>query len=169
MINKSVLQTTSLVLGTTLLLFSTTALSATLEASRVRVIDGDTLEVIPKNRQSERIRLLGIDAPESSQVYGKEATKTLEKCVASGKVKIQYRERDKYSRILGKVWSNGVDCNLYQVKIGSAWHYKYFQNQQPPADRTVYSKAEDDAKRSKLGLWAYPNAMNPYDYRQKNK
>lgn len=169
MIKKSLKTTASLVLGTTLLCLSATGFSATLEASKIRVIDGDTLEVIPHNRKSERIRLLGIDAPESSQVYGREATNTLKKCVSSGKVKVQYRERDKYSRILGKVWSNGVDCNLYQVKVGSAWHYKYFQKQQPSADRASYSKAEVNAKKNKLGLWANPHAENPYNYRKSNK
>lgn len=144
------------------------AWSATFTTNQVRVIDGDTLEVIPPNKKSERIRLLGIDAPESKQEFGSISSSTLQKCVGNGSVKIEYRERDKYSRILGKVWANGVDCNLNQVKTGSAWHYKYFQNQQPPADRISYSEAEKRAKNNNLGLWANPNPINPYKYRKAN-
>ena len=53
----------------------------TFSTNQVRVIDGDTMEVIPPNRKSERVRLLGIDAPESNQAYGKNSTNTLRQCV----------------------------------------------------------------------------------------
>lgn len=137
--------------------------------NQVRVIDGDTIEVIPSNRKSERVRLLGIDAPESNQAYGKKSTSTLSQCVQDKTVTIQWFQRDQYSRLLGKVWANGVDCNLHQVKIGSAWHYKYYQNQQQPADQISYSNAEADARKNKLGLWRNPNAINPYQFRRMYK
>lgn len=141
----------------------------TLEVNGVRVIDGDTVEVLPIKGQSERVRLLGIDAPESKQAFGQASKQSLQQCVAGKKVKIQYQERDKYSRLLGKVVANGVDCNLYQVKSGMAHHYKHFQNQQPPADRSTYNLAEKLAKQKRLGLWADPNPVDPYKFRQSNK
>lgn len=52
----------------------------------MRVIDGDTLEIIPTEGPSERIRLLGIDAPESNQAHGTYSTQTLQQCVNQGQV-----------------------------------------------------------------------------------
>ena len=48
-----------------------------LNATGTRVIDGDTVEVTQASGQSERVRLLGIDAPESAQEYGTESTTAL--------------------------------------------------------------------------------------------
>lgn len=140
-----------------------------LQVKDARVIDGDTLEVLPFNGRSERIRLLGIDAPESKQRFGNASRLSLASCLKKGQIRVQYRQKDKYSRLLGKVWAGDTDCNLYQVKQGMAWHYKYFQNQQPVNDRTFYSNAEKQAKQKKLGLWSDPHPVNPYNYRKSHK
>lgn len=132
----------------------------------VRVIDGDTIEVIPPNNRSERVRLLGIDAPESDQIYGAESTASLKKCVTNNQVTIQWLKRDQYDRIVGKVWANNVDCNLNQLSKGMAWHYKYYAKDQPVNDRKVYSLEESNAKSKQIGLWADPNPINPYNFRK---
>lgn len=135
----------------------------------VRVIDGDTIEVLPKNKRSERIRLLGIDAPESSQAYGQHSKQSLQQCINNKEVTIEWNQRDRYSRMIGKVLAEGVDCNLQQVENGMAWHYKYYANQQSVNDRKTYSSSEKTAQRKKLGLWADPNPINPYHYRKSNR
>ncbi len=38
---------------------------------------------------------------------------------------VEYRKRDRYGRILGKVLLDGIDVCLQQAKAGLAWHYKY--------------------------------------------
>lgn len=87
------------------LLLSATNLYAasSFSTNKVRVIDGDTVEVIPPNQKSERVRLLGIDAPENDQSYGSASKAALQRCVANKKVTIQWAERDQYGRIIGKV------------------------------------------------------------------
>lgn len=82
------------------------------------VIDGDTVEVIPVIGKSERVRLLGIDAPESQQEYGSESTAELSQCVNNAIVTIEWTERDRYDRLLGKVIANNADCNLNQLQKG---------------------------------------------------
>lgn len=57
-------------------LLVTSPFSATLEGCVVRVADGDTVTVELDNGKRERIRFGGIDAPESSQTYGRESVKT---------------------------------------------------------------------------------------------
>lgn len=152
---------------TLILLASNTYAENSFSTYNVRVIDGDTLEVIPPNQKSERIRLLGIDAPESNQAYGKESKATLKECVANNQVTIQWLERDQYDRIIGKVWANNTDCNLNQVHKGMAWHYKYYAKQQPVNDRKTYSLEESYAKSQRIGLWADPNPINPYNFRKR--
>ena len=136
-----------------------------LNASGVRVIDGDTVEVTQLSGQSERVRLLGIDAPESAQEYGTESTTALSQCVSNAIVTIEWTERDRYDRLLGKVIANNVDCNLNQLQKGAAWHYKEYQSSQTPYDRIEYANAEIVARLNGRGLWANRYPIKPSDYR----
>lgn len=136
-----------------------------ISASKVRVIDGDTVEVIPVEGKSERVRLLGIDAPEAKQDYGIESTNALIQCVSNTQITIEWTNRDRYDRLLGKVIANKIDCNLNQVKKGLAWHYKEYQSNQTPFDRIEYNNAEIDARSKHLGLWLSMKPVKPSDYR----
>lgn len=131
----------------------------------VRVIDGDTVEVISAFGSSERVRLLGIDAPESKQAYGDKSTTMLLQCVNNAMVTIEWTERDRYDRLLGKVIANKVDCNLNQIQKGAAWHYKEYQSSQTPLDQIEYGNAEILARTNNQGLWAISNPTKPSDYR----
>ena len=137
-------------------------------AKSVRVIDGDTLEIIPTKGASERIRLLGIDAPESNQAHGAYSTQTLQQCVNQGQAIVEWFEQDRYQRLLGKVRANGVDCNLNQIQQGAAWHYKQYQQSQSEFDRLNYANAEVNARRQAIGLWASSTVVAPWDYRRGN-
>ena len=79
---------------------------------------------------------------------------------------VEYQERDRYQRILGKVVFNGEDINLEQITSGMAWHYKKYQGEQLSADRIRYSDAELEARREKRGLWHAPEPVPPWEYRQ---
>lgn len=140
-----------------------------INAKSVRVIDGDTVEILVEGQQSERIRLIGIDAPESKQEYGDISTDSLRECVADKPVSIIYKERDQYDRILGKVMAGNTDCNFFQVATGSAWHYKRYADQQPNDDKLIYSDAEKIAKSYSKGLWLDPEALEPWEFRKANK
>lgn len=138
----------------------------TIQAQSVRVIDGDTLEVIPVSGQSERVRLMGIDAPESDQPYGNTSKSSLETCVSLGNVTIEWIKKDQYDRLVGKVLVNSKDCNLEQVKKGMAWHYKQYQSEQTQSDQLTYSNAEVLARGAKVGLWQDSCPIAPWDWRK---
>ncbi len=136
----------------------------------LRVIDGDTVEVLPKNSgQSERVRLLGIDAPEKKQAFGKESKDLLERCVANHQIVVFYEKKDRYGRLLGKVMADGYDCNYNQVLYGMAWHYKKYQKNQTDYERKYYALAEKKAQELKYGLWSQRNPVKPSKYRKLNK
>lgn len=137
-------------------------------ATGVRVIDGDTVEILVDGQKSERVRLLGIDAPESKQSFGDISKKTLEECVDGAQVTIAYKEIDRYDRILGKVFAGNTDCNYRQVVAGSAWHYKQYSKSQPNDDADIYADAEKVAQLQNQGLWSELNAQEPWNFRKEN-
>ncbi len=145
---------------------SLTAFGDTLTGKVGRVVDGDTLYVLDANYKEHKIRLAGIDAPERKQVYGLASRKHLASLVAGQQVTVEYRKRDRYGRILGKVLVNGVDACLEQVKAGFAWHYKKYQHEQSAEDRELYANAENKARNERLGLWRENNPNPPWEYRR---
>ena len=134
----------------------------------VKVTDGDTVHVLDQARERHKIRLGGIDAPEKKQPFGRKSTKNLAGYVAGKDIEVEYTKRDRYKRIIGKLLLDGQDINLQQVRDGYAWHYKYYQKDQTKRDRMIYSKAEDDARQIKSGLWSAPS-IPPWEFRRNAK
>lgn len=135
-----------------------------------RVADGDTIYVRDASGQSNRIRFLGIDAPETKMAYGKQSQQALKKILdaAGKKVQVVYTERDVHNRIIGKVIADGKDVNLEMIKTGNAWYFKRYAKDVDPNDRKLYAAAEKEARAKKLGLWADPDPVPPWDWRKAN-
>lgn len=140
-----------------------------LEGRAVKISDGDTVTLLDSENQTHRIRLLGIDSPERSQPFGKQATESLKELIQNRPIRIEIHDRDRYGRILGKLQIENRDLNLEQIKRGFAWHYRHFAKNQPTLDRTSYAEAERVAREKKLGLWIDPNPEAPWDFRKKKK
>ena len=150
-------------------LLSFSVWAGTITGSVVRITDGDTLVVLDTNKIQHKIRLVGIDAPEKKQAYGKKSKDNLSALVAGRYVVVEYEKRDRYKRILGKIMLSGKDMNLEQVASGMAWHYKKYQGEQSRTDQQRYSEAEIDARRAKRGLWYDPEPIPPWEYRKLKK
>lgn len=143
---------------------STCASVETLKGSVREVIDGDTIVLVEKNGDKHRIRLHGIDAPESNtrQPFGEEAKLYLRDKIEGKDVKIIVKEkRDRYGRVVGVVKFDGDDVNKMMVEQGLAWAYTYYTE--------AYEPQQKKAKSEKIGLWADENATNPYEWRKKHK
>jgi endonuclease YncB( thermonuclease family) len=135
-----------------MLLISAPSFADEITGKVVKVADGDTVTILDGARTQHRIRLSGIDAPESSQDYGQASKKNLVRLVAGKRVKIQYAKKDKYGRIIGKIIYDGRDINLEQLRKGLAWHYKHYQREQPIDEREAYEIAEREAQRAHSAL-----------------
>lgn len=136
--------------------------AATLEGKVTRVSDGDTIWVTAGGERV-KVRMDRIDAPESKQEYGREATEFLKRRIYGKTVKVEWQKKDQYGRTLGVVYLDGADINLEMVATGNAWHYSHF-------DKTpAYAEVERCAREKGLGLWARPGAVRPYDFRKKNR
>ncbi len=109
------------------------------------------------------------------------STQGLVELVSGKTVTIEYKKRDRYKRIVGKilvdppsdVFCMALDCvkkidaGLEQIKAGLAWHYKYYQMEQAEEDRRLYSEAELEARAMQLGIWKDEEPVAPWDWRRK--
>jgi endonuclease YncB( thermonuclease family) len=129
----------------------------------IKVADGDTF-TLSANNKKYKIRMYGIDAPESHQSYGKQSTKYLSTLILNKNVGIKIIDEDRYKRVVAKVYLNNEEINLKLLKDGMAWFYEYHA-----ANEDAYRKAYEDAKRLNYGLWSDKNAINPREYRIINK
>jgi endonuclease YncB( thermonuclease family) len=141
----------------------------TLNGRVVRIADGDTVTVLDSSNTQHRIRLEGIDAPESHQAFGTQSKKNLSDMIFGKDVTVAYEKTDQYGRLVGKITLEGKDINLEQVKAGMAWHYKEYQREQAPEDRELYAKAEDEARSARRGLWRDPDPVEPSAFRKEEK
>jgi len=148
----------------TFLLFVGFGLNADLITGKViNVSDGDTITVLTANKTSHKIRLNDIDAPESKQAFGNKSKENLKKYIYQKNVVVEYKNKDRYNRILGTVFLDNVDINLQQVKDGYAWVYRQYSK------KSEYYKAEETARKMKLGLWFDKNPIEPWEFRKINK
>ena len=146
---------------------SASALAGSVLAGRiVGIADGDTVTLLDGSNVSYRIRLLGIDAPEKGQPFGKVAKQVLSDRIFGQQVQVKVRGTDRYHRALGKILFQGTDLNLELVREGLAWHYKHYAYDQFPGDAALYARAEQEARSARRGLWAYPDPREPWAWRQ---
>ena len=124
----------------------------------VRVVDGDTI-VVKYNGVDEKVRLIGIDTPES--VHSDESKNTKEgvmvsdytkKMLTDKKVGLEFdvSKRDKYGRLLAYVYLDGEMYNKILLKEGYARVATY-----PPNVKYVdeFVKLQKEARENNKGLW----------------
>jgi len=132
----------------------------------IGVSDGDTIALLDPSNRQHKVRLAGIDAPESRQAFGQRSKEALSECALGKAAIVEGRKVDRYGRLVGKVVVGGADCNLRQIQLGLAWHYKRYEGEQPALDRARYSGEEASAREGKRGLWKHPAPIPPWDFRR---
>jgi endonuclease YncB( thermonuclease family) len=126
-----------------------------------RVVDGDTLDV-----GQTRVRLEGIDAPETAQTCrtatgeiwacGKVSAAFLRALVRTKDVACDSTGTDKYRRTLAICFQDGDSINEAMVRAGMAWAFVRYSKE--------YVAVEADARARKVGVWQGP-AVAPWDFR----
>ena len=152
------------------ILFSALSLSIHAEVLVGKVVgisDGDTIKVLDSNKTEHKIRLMGIDAPEKTQAFGAASKHALSNYIYQQEVTVEYKKKDRYQRILGKVILDKQDICLAMISDGMAWHYKDYEKEQSKTDRDLYSQAELKARNEKVGLWQDSKAIEPSAFRRK--
>ncbi len=126
-----------------------------------KVVDGDTFDVLLDGKM-ERIRLIGIDTPETVdprkpvQCFGVEASKTAKTLLTGKRVRLEIDptqdDRDVYGRLLRYAYvEDGPFFNEYMVAEGYAHEYTY---EIPYQFQQTFRDAERAAREAGRGLWA---------------
>jgi micrococcal nuclease len=137
-----------------------TAIPANEQYAVLRIIDGDTI-VVKINGKEERVRLIGLDTPETVdprkivECFGKEASEEAKRILAENSVRLEtdpsQNIRDKYGRLLAYVFLNdGTNFNKMMIENGYGYEYAY---DVPYKYQKEFQSAEKSAKANKKGLW----------------
>ena len=127
----------------------------------VGVSDGDTLTVLKADKTQVKIRLNGIDAPETGQDFGSRAKQAASELAFGKDVTVRPMDTDRYGRTVADVITpDGKSMNREMVRQGMAWWYRQYA----PADQEL-AGLEAEARAAKRGLWAQSDPIPPWDWR----
>jgi len=131
----------------------------------IGISDGDTIRVL-HDRQEIKIRLWGIDCPESHQDFGTRAKKYTSELAFGQIVEIEEVDKDRYGRTVAlATLPDGKILNEALVSAGLAWVYTKYCNR--PVECSRWWELERVARSQKTGLWSMPNAIPPWEFRRK--
>ncbi|MYG26981.1 MAG: thermonuclease family protein [Boseongicola sp. SB0677_bin_26] len=142
--------------------FVGTAVAQDVVSGPARVIDGDTIAI-----RGQRIRMHGIDAPESAQTCldasgqayrcGQVASNALASMAGRGSVACRARDVDRYGRLIAVCFRDGIDLNAWMVRDGYAMAYRRYSSD--------YVRHESAARARRAGIWQ-GRFVAPWDWRR---
>ena len=132
------------------------------EVKVVAITDGDTVKVLTPEKKEIKVRLAGIDAPEKKQAFSEQSKQALSEKVFGKTVDLKDDGKDRYGRTIGVLTLEGRNINREMVAEGWAWWFEKYA----PRDIAL-KEAEAAARAQKLGLWADPMPIPPWEFRKK--
>jgi endonuclease YncB( thermonuclease family) len=144
----------------------------TIEGVVRAVYDGDTILLATREENRLKVRLYGIDAPETAkpdkagQPFGEISKRTLMYKIMGRQVSAEIMDIDQYKRAVAVIRYTGRDINREMTAEGMAWAYRQYL-QGPYASE--YIGAESRARSRRTGLWRDANPLPPWEFRQIQK
>ena len=128
----------------------------------VDITDGDTVKLLTIDSTLIRVRIANVDCPEKKQPFSAKAKAFTSKEVFNKMVTLEHLKTDRYGRYIGNViYNDSLSLGKELIKNGLAWHYvKYSKD-------SILQSLEDTARANKNGLWEDPNAIPPWEWRNK--
>jgi len=129
------------------------------------VIDGDTFYL----GNGDKVRMLGINTPESGRPYAQEATDFLTNMILGKEISLvndsKNGDSDSYGRLLAHVYVNDTFVNYEIIKAGYAFWYPYTSGTDFD---TEYEEAQTFAANNTVGLWTESSYNLTIDYIEYN-
>ena len=131
---------------------------------KIRIIDGDTIHI-----NKIKYRLYGIDAPEIKQLCemkeekyncGIKSKEFLVSLIGNRSVKCNYKDKDRYKRIVAECFADQTNLNKALVKNGWALAYRDYSSD--------YIIDEEYAQKNNLGMWK-GTFIHPKKWRKLNR
>ena len=143
-------------------LLSLSSTGAELIGRVVSIADGDTLTLLVNGRKQVKIRLAEIDTPETGQPYGSNARQALAALAFQKDAHVIWSKKDRYDRVIGRVYIDDLDVNAQMVHLGHAWVYRKYSEDE------FLLTLETEARAARSGLWALSEAekLPPWEWRK---
>lgn len=127
----------------------------------VGVHDGDTLTLLTPDKQQVKVRLYGIDAPETKQAFGSRAKQALSDLAFGKEAKLDIKNKDRYGRSVAWVYVGSLNANEEMVRQGMAWWYRDYAKKD-----AKLGELQAEAQKAKRGLWADKEPVPPWEWRK---
>lgn len=132
------------------------------------VYDGDTLVLVGPGVGRLKVRLYGIDAPETrkpdspGQPYSSQSKRVLMYKVLGREITAELMDHDQYGRAVAVVRLGGRDINAEMLAEGQAWAYRRYLSGEYAV---TYPRLEERARRQHRGLWRDNNPQPPWEFK----
>ena len=133
------------------------------------VCDGDSVWVKPRWGRRTKLRLIGMDAPETEQAFGRDATEVLTKKIGGTTISVTAVGVDPYGRLISRVQLGNTDVSEFMIKAGLAWPYTRYFSRLSQNDVVRYTAAGDSARKARRGLWQEANPLAPWTWRERHR
>lgn len=129
----------------------------------IKVVDGDTVDVLTTDNKKIRLRLYGIDTPESNQPYGKVATNFLKSLILNKYVEIFIFGKGKYKRSIALIKYKDRIVNSLMISYSLAWVYEKYCKEDFCGD---WRELQGMVRVSGKGIWSEKNPTPPWEWRK---
>ena len=123
----------------------------------IKIIDGDTYDILLNGKETVRVRMEGIDAPERGMPFYRVSKNYLAELCSEKYVTLKITGKDSYKRLLAFSYlEDGRELSHKMIEAGLAWHYKKYNSDADLANLEI------EARKLKRGLWIDKYPMPPW-------
>ena len=143
----------------------------TVTATIIKITDGDTVQAITPEGTKLKVRLYGIDAPETAkgqkpgEPFGNDSRDYLTSLVRHKTVRVEIRDIDRYRRMVAILWLAERNVNQEMIAAGMAEAYVEYLKQ---PYRNPFIETEQEAKAQARGIWSQGSSYErPSQFRKR--
>ncbi len=126
----------------------------------IKIVDGDTYDLLTSEKQTLRIRMEGIDAPEKGMPFYRVSKNYLGSLCFQKEVSAKIKETDLHDRLVASTFLDDKELGQEMIKAGFAWHFKKYSSDE------ILANLEIEARNNKKGLWVDPRPIAPWEIRR---